>query len=284
MTATIDSTTLEVAAPAGDVAAALDAAEPAAHILDGPDSLSWLVARRTGHIVEIIDSERLCDGPRRPNGTVQAVTADGFVTAVERRHLDETTLYADPEGCGLVAVINDDHFDRAGWRDHRVNLSLRPTPEWLLWSNGQGLHGQEKFAEIIEAGQDEIVDPTAAEMLDLAQTFHASTTAKFRQAGRLSDGRTQFVYEEDVHAAAGEAGNLSVPQQFTVAVRPFYGADRYKVVCRLRYRLRGGELTIGYQLHRPDDVRRDAFEKVVDVVAHRLDGTPLVHGTPASPR
>lgn len=149
---------------------------------------------------------------------------------------------------------------------------LRRTPEWQAWLDGQGLGPQVRFAERIEDGLPEIADPAAATMLEIAQTFHAATSATFQSGNRLTDGRTQFAYLEDVKASAGsKPGTVEIPETFTIVVRPFIGAEPYKVTARLRYRLKGGELTIGYTLVRPNEVELDAFRAVASVVQ---DGLP----------
>lgn len=260
------------------IAAALDAARQSVevHKLDGD---VVVVASAPGASHQVLNLEKWRPEPARPRGTVRAVTADGFCASVGEKLRAEvlTVIYADPDTCKLVAVLNDD-----GWRDDRVDLDLRPTPEWTLWTGHQGLGSQEKFAAVIEEGADEIVTPSPVSMLELAQTFHASTSAKFKQAGRLQDGRTQFTYEEEIDAKAGDGGALAIPAEFTLGLRPFFGADRIEVKARLRYRLTRGDLQIGYFLHRSDDVRRGAFTEVVERVAEKLQ-QPLVEGSPAAP-
>lgn len=260
-----------------DVAAALDAAEPSVRVeaIDAEVD-AVVIASPVGATHAVVNLEKYRNVPWRPRGTVRAVSADGFIAAVGVRG-GTGTLYADPDACKLVAVLNDD-----GWRDDRVDLDLRATPEWTLWTTNQGLKAQSAFAVVIEEGAEEIVTPSSVTMLELAQTFHASTSAKFKQAGRLQDGRTQFTYEEEIDAKAGDGGALSIPAEFTLALRPFFGADRIEVKARLRYRLSRGELQIGYFLHRADDVRRAAFDDVTAKVSGALD-LPLVAGSPASP-
>lgn len=264
-----------------DVAAALDATEDLVQTAELTPGLHVIATRSTA-TSKTIHTERFEQRPERPRGTVKAVTQDGFVRALELVVADRAVVYANPDTCQLVAVVNDDRAGDAGWRDHRIELDLRPTPEWDLWTKHQGLGSQEKFANVIEEGQAEIVDPSSTVMLDLAQTFAATTAAKFRQAGRLQDGRQQFVYEEEIEAKAGESGSLAIPAEFLLGLRPFFGADRYEVLARLRYRLSRGELQIGYQLHRPEDVKRKAFDELVAAVESRTD-LPLVHGIPAAP-
>lgn len=236
--------------------------------------------------LETTDVERYGKAPRRSQGTVSAHDSAGFAAAVTQR-LGEgvdfpAVVYADEERMALVAILNDDYASEPGWRDHRVELALRKRPEWEHWRRQDGhLLGQEAFAEHIEDGLAELVSPAPGVMLDIAQTFSASTSGRFKGGNRLADGRRQFVYEEDIDASAGESGTVAVPEQIELAVRPFFGADRFAVTARFRFRLRNGELTLGYKLDRPDDVERAAFAAIRDGVAELLSTTPIAGVAPA---
>ncbi len=277
--------------PVGDVAAALDAARPLVQTVDHTaDPHVIVTATPSGHgSVTTIehDLERYLPGPQRQRGTVQAYTAAGFVAAFQQRTIEGSpaTIYADLDTCRLTAVLNDDIDDTAGWRDHRITYRPQPTPEWAHWTSHQGLVSQAEFAAALEEGETELIDPAPTVMLEIAQTFHASTSAKFKQHGRLRDGRTQLVYEEDIDAKAGDGeGLVTIPDTFTIRVRPFYGAEDVDVPCRLRYRVERGDLRIGYTIHRPDEVVRTSFiEDVVGHVAGELSGWPVIDAAPAEP-
>lgn len=281
-------TELEVVG-SGDIAAALDAARENVTVLTGDTPAALPVARRNDVAVEILDYEKFLPEPVRARGTVRVFTAEGFTAAYQHRTVDDArygaVIYADPDQCRLVAVIDDDYGAHPGWREHRVQLDLKTTDEWTLWHNGQGYGTQEAFAEVVEAGEKEIVDPSATTMLDIAQTFHATVGAKVKRANRLSDGRTQFVYDEDIEASAGAAGELTIPGTFTIRVRPFLGSEPVEVECRLRYRVeRGGAFKIGYQMDRPDEVKRESFARdVLDQVRVALPDAIVIEGVPAGP-
>lgn len=250
---------------------------------DQTDRSPRYIALPPGWVSDVHDPERTAATPRRPVGTVQVHDAASFAAAVTLRQSDDPgtvpVVYADEENLALVAVLNDDQAGIAGWRDHRVELALRKTVEWQHWRNGDDrLLEQEAFAEFIEAGLGEIVSPSAADMLDLAQTFQASTSGRFKAGNRLATGVRQFVYEEEVDASAGTGGTLGIPETIELAVRPFYGSDRYRVDARFRYRLRSGELTLGYKLDRPHEVERSAFTAVRDGVAEALTGIEVIAG------
>lgn len=235
-----------------------------------------------------IDLETYGEHPRRPVGTVKVHDAAGFVSSVKQRVCDEdgpAVVYADEESIALVAILNDDHGMGAGWRDHRVALNLRRRPEWTHWLGIDGqMVNQESFASHIEDGLAEIVDPSAADMLDLAQTFHATTSARFKGGHRLASGARQLVYEEEIDASAGDQpGTLAIPEWITLTMRPFFGAEKYEIRARFRFKLTAGNLTLGYKLERPSDVERAAFGDVRDAVAEELKVTPIA-GVPPAPR
>lgn len=243
------------------------------------------VALPPGWTLAVNDVERYGSKPRRSLGTINVHDAAGFTAAVVQRVGEgvdfPAVVYADEERMALVAVLNDDYATEPGWRDHRVELALRKRPEWEHWRRQDGhLLGQEAFAEHIEDGLAELVSPAPGVMLDIAQTFSASTSGRFKGGHRLADGRRQFVYEEDIDASAGDTGTVAVPEIIELAVRPFFGADRFAVTARFRFRLRNGELTLGYKLDRPDDVERAAFAAIRDGVAESLNTTPIAGVAP----
>ena len=143
------------------------------------------------------------------------------------------------------------------------------------------LMGQEDFALHIEEGLQEIEQPHAADMLEMAQSFRLTNNASFRTAKRLSSGEQQFLYDETVEAKAGKSGQpATVPATFILLVAPFVGEEERQVVAKLRYRMSGGSFAIGYKLDRPDKVVRDAL----DGVAERLAGEFLACSWASPPR
>lgn len=115
-------------------------------------------------------------------------------------------------------------------------------------------------------------------VLEIAQSFHAHTTAQFRSAQRLSSGETKLVYDEEVRASAGKTGELEVPRVLELGISPFVGEAAVRINAQLRYRVASGTLRIGYKLERPEQVVRDAVEtmaaKLRSEFAHVYSGTP----------
>lgn len=234
---------------------------------------------------EVIDLHEkalaLADRPDRKTGRNTVNDARSLIEYVQRHGTDDTELWADVEKRSILAVINGNSPASPGHGDHRVTLALRLTPAWKAWTTLSGQYvDQESFAEHIEARQPDVVDPQAAVLLEIAQTFKATKKADFESSKRLSDGQTVFEYRETVNASAGKKGELAIPETFTLALAPFQGSPTYKVTARLRTRTNDGTLRIGYLLDRPEEVLEAAFNDVLSDVATDLDAFPLFAGWP----
>lgn len=245
----------------------------------------FTVVTPAGATRTLLDVQEFAAGPPRTRGVVAVHRADSFVAAVNRLGggTQTVTVYVDEPAGKLTAVLNDDTLDQPGWRDHRVAFEPRHSPEWSFWTSRQGLGEQQRFAETIEEGLDEITSPPAADLLEIAQTFHAAVQSEFRQAARLVNGAVQFVFSENIEAKAGASGTVDVPTEFTIRLAVYHGGDPTDLTARLRYRLTGGALIIGYTLVHPERAADEAFSAAVTQVLEDLDHVPAVHGTAPSP-
>lgn len=249
-------------------------------VLTAGDILSVIVPAGAQH--KLLDLEEHLDRPRRKRGTVELTDVESLIRYVNAHKGGGTELFADIDRTKVVAVLNG-HEQEAGWGDHRAVLTLRPSIEWKRWSakNGQTL-SQTQFAEHIEESLDDIVEPAAASVLEMAQTFEASKSVEFRSSSMLSSGQRQLNYVETIEARAGAQGQLTVPTEFVLGLRPFEGTDRYKVTARFRYRINDGKLAVAYVLDKPEDVIEAAFADILGVLEDDDGGTGIqaLRGTP----
>jgi uncharacterized protein YfdQ (DUF2303 family) len=212
--------------------------------------------------------------PRRDKRSVTVLDAPSLLDYVDRYAADDgdrLELWADEENLRVTAVLNAPSGRTPGWADHRAVLSLATAPEWDTWTRSSGrLMAQTGFAEHIEDNLPDIIAPPGAEMLELAQTFQANSAVVFQSSHWLDNGMRALEYREDVEAKAGKRGQITIPATFELALRPFLGADRYRVIARLRWRISDGHLTIGYKLDRPDEVLTAAFSDVAKAIAESV--------------
>jgi len=279
--------------PLGDVEAAVTAgqkiAKPAP--LDSHGRM-WAVTNPITGQTTVLDTAELSwqhehEHAARKKGSRTLRDAESFVAYVTRHGGTDTEVWADVKERAVLAVINGDAPTRdgnPGHADHRATLKLRTTTAWDAWLKLDGrLVGQEEFAEHIETRQAEVIDPAGGTLLEIASTFKATKSVEFESAKRLSDGQTVLEYRETVASSAGKKGDLAVPETFTLALAPFEGSAPYQITARLRTRVDGGHLYIGYILDRPDEVLEAAFADVLRQITTGLadEPCPILNGWPA---
>ena len=217
----------------------------------------------------------------RKSGTTTVRDAESFLAYWTKHHDDASEVYADNERLTVTAVLDANTATDARFGGHRLHLALRETEAWKQWTKWSGeLMRQEEFAEFLEDHLPELLEPTAADMLEIAQSFQAAQKVDFQSATRLSSGQRQFQYVETATTKAGQKGQLTVPETFVIGLVPFDGSEGYRLTARLRYRIGQNGLLLGYKLDRPDEIRTQAFKDVVKAIGEQID-TAVMNGTPA---
>ncbi|CAM5365379.1 MULTISPECIES: DUF2303 family protein [Streptomyces] len=220
--------------------------------------------------------------PARKSGTTLVRDVDSFLAYFDKHGDDNSEVYADVERRTITAVLDAHTGENARWGGHRVELHLRETSAWRAWTSMDGqLVPQGQFAEFIEDNLVDLVEPTAATMLELAESFEVTTSAEFQSSQRLDSGARKFSYVEEQTGKAGHKGDITIPATLTLALRPFEGTEPYKVIARFKYRLdkAKGELRLGFKIERPGDVLAAAFADIrtlidSDVPMAVLNGAP----------
>jgi hypothetical protein len=238
------------------------------------DGVIVTVTRDDQHI-QVTDLSEYGAYPRRRTACPTVVDSGSFIALLGRELVDETSvLYVDASG--ITAIIDDD-----SWRQHRIRLAFQLTPGWTRWmAADRKMLGQEDFAELVEDGIGEIAEPAGADLLELAQSIKATTSAAFRSDRRLQNGRVQFSYVEEIDAKAGRDGTMEIPAKITLVLAPVEGSDRQRIDARLRYRLTQQKLTLGVILNNPADVLRAAISDEVAKIRTEHPGALIVWGRP----
>lgn len=270
---------------------AADAVIPTPHPIDFESSL---VVRTVPNdqAIRVVDLERHLEQPRRTRGDVTVHDPADFCTYVNRLEGTQTTVWAN-EDAGTVTALFNDHSETededaeglAGWRDHTATLRLKVDRDWAAWAQHDGkLAGQEWFAEFLEDNARLIVEPDAATMYEVARSFQARSSADFSRVVRVDNGDVQMTWNEQTDAKVNSPGKgtFEVPASFTVRLAPFVGTPMQELTARLRWRLREGQLGIGYALLRPDLVVREAFQDVVATVQGSVN-SPVLLGVAPKP-
>jgi uncharacterized protein YfdQ (DUF2303 family) len=254
----------------------------------------YVLARPDGGVEKLdLTGDQWLDWPKRKAGTVTVCNVASFAQYYAKHHDDGSEVFADLDK-GTVTAVLDAHGtyeaggggeDGARWQRHRLVLALQQTIPWVTWTGRDGdLMPQTDFAEFIEQNATDL-DPECtvkgADLLEIAQEFHAHTTATFTKGTRLSSGQARFEWTEEVTARAGSGkGTIEIPTEFDLAIWPYEDCEPAIMAARFRYRVNGGDLKLGYVLNNPRRVAREAVGKVVEKLAAEC-GVTVMHGQPA---
>lgn len=227
-----------------------------------------------------VDMEKHMREPARKRGAVIVFDAASMNLILDANQGQQIVVYVDRmyPSPAIIAIMND-HGAQPGWRDHRVNLAFRTTPQWQKWLSIDGkMMPQTEFAEFIEENLPDITEPAGAAMLEVAQYFSATRDVSFKSAVRLKDGQIQFQNEERIEAKVG-AGNVEVPDTIGLGLAPYFGVAPFRVEAKFRYRIRDGKLSLGIKLQRVEDIVSHVVEEtfkglILPPGALLVDGRP----------
>jgi len=154
---------------------------------------------------------------------------------------------------------------------HFATFCATVSDEWKVWTDhNTDRFTQVDFAEFIEDHAKDFMTPNAQEMLNVATTLQAKKDVEFKGNMKLENGSMEMGYTESVSGVAG-GGNIAIPTEFTLALRPFKGLDRYEIKARFRYRIGGGALKIFYKLLETDLVQEKCMEEMAEKVAEKTN-------------
>ncbi|CAN5420523.1 DUF2303 family protein [soil metagenome] len=218
--------------------------------------------------VKVIDADAWATAPRRPEANRTVTDAASFVAYVNRHATDGTEVWANTPASEVVAILDaHEGTDKpAGWQKHRLILKLEKTPSWLAWTEIDGkLMSQVDFAEFIEDRTLDVKEPDAATLLEVAHKFVVKKGVDFESGERLQDGQTRFEYKETISGKVGQKGNIEVPNDLLLVLKPYVGGPPYHVYAKFRYRLES-HLVVGISLVRPKEILEAAFADVVTAI------------------
>lgn len=295
-----NQTTYSIGSASGDAVRELLAAGAVSvdhYLVDGvdvpaPDFLTAVVPAgyQLAHLDLSEHYDHLRDQPRRITGAATLHQPASWLTYVARHCTDGTEVYADVNSGTVTAVLdgpreNTASGNRAGWGEHRAVLQLEQSEAWKAWKrvHGQWL-SQDAMAEHLEARTPDLIEPDAATMLEIAQTIKATTGVRFESRSILHNGERRLQYLEEIDGKAGQRGDLAIPQQITLRLQPWRGADlAVMVTARFRYRIESGRLVLGVVIDRVTETKDSAWSALVEELGDGLSGAgvdvPVLAGT-----
>ena len=223
-----------------------------------------MIARK----VVVRDVDSLHDYLRRNTAQTDPDDDGGGISAAHAHdNYGELEVWADIDARRITAVLDGG----PGHRRHTAVLELKHSAEWKEWAGIDGkLFPQVQFAQFIEDHISSIGEPSGGILLDVVQTLTAKTKVDFRSSTMLANGQRQFEFAETIEAKAGAKGNLTIPSELKLVLRPFQGSDPVVVTARFRYQISEGALALGVRLAEPQRVLEEAFDQIVAEVGETL--------------
>lgn len=222
--------------------------------------------------------------PDRIVATVALRDVASFASYVASYTDERRRVFAEPTQFKFLAVLD---YHVAGefkpqFCDHKAVLALQKDDRWVTWLGMDNKPmSQSDFAEFIEDNRADIESPPAAVMMEIARDLSAKTEVNFASSTRLQNGQTRLRYEETVKAGVPSAGDIEVPEEFSLLIPVFYGEAPVSVRARLRFRIPNGKLSFHYKLYRPAEVQLKAFQETVRAISEQLK-TEVLMGSPGA--
>lgn len=227
-----------------------------------------------GYYVE--DLQQFKDAPRRIKERIELRSAQSFCDYVARFAAKGASVFCDLKGQSFTAVL-DYHADQdnPAWAGHKATYTCPIDSRWKVWTSRNGKQmNQVEFAQFIEDNLPDIVEPNGADMLTVSRTLQAKKKVEFKSDQNLSNGDIQFTYNETTN---GSAGNIEIPQEFTLGIPVYEGGAKYSVTARLRYRISEGKLAMWYDLVRPERMEEDAFKETASGIKQECAGVAAIY-------
>jgi uncharacterized protein YfdQ (DUF2303 family) len=210
--------------------------------------------------------------PSRITANVKLSDAASFCKYFDLYRDDRSRIFADPVTTSFQAVLD---YHGAGERrpeflSHKANLVMTKDERWRIWAGKSGtVFGQNEFAEFIEDHVSDIIEPSGADMLEIARDLKASIGGSFEARVVAKSGSVQMRYTETVDAKIG-TGSVEVPDNFRIRIPVFYGEEPVEISVKLRFRISQGVLSFHYVLYGQAEILNRAFDTAVQSIADTL--------------
>lgn len=182
------------------------------------NGIPLIVARND---IDVTNFKDLMDSPLRIDANKEFKDLRGFIDYVNDFSLDNSAAFVGSNG---VSVIFDYHEkDKAHWCKNRAEFHLRSNSRWAEWSrNNDTWIEQRRFADMLDSGLEEIIEPNQSEIIDLIKNFRATSNQEV-VAGEQPGGTT-FSYSKEVKGGHKKT-DVVLPNEMQICIRPFDGID-----------------------------------------------------------
>ena len=226
---------------------------------------------------KIEDLESYLSRPLRIEQDVTLYDTDSFIAYAKEFMTGATIIFFDVQAEVFKAAFEYHEIDKPSWNQHIASFKPRRSVEFETWmAANRKQMTQVDFARFLEENLPDIVEPPAAELLQVALTFEAKKSVEFSSGVRLANGQIQFQYDEVVRGTA-QKGTIEIPEKFVLGVPIHVNGPAYRIEVRLRWRLQEGKVVFWYEVVRPHRYIEHALKEISQRIATET-ALPLLAG------
>jgi uncharacterized protein YfdQ (DUF2303 family) len=206
-----------------------------------------------------------------------------FIAYINRYKTEATQLFAEPGflsgGTAKMQAVMDYHraaangtgektdkdskSTNANYTAHVANFVPRYSEAWTRWQAAtKEPMEQAELAEFIEENRADIVDPSAAQMLDIVRTFKVKKDSEYDSLTYQADGAVKLHYSERVQ----QQGSTLFPEKLAIGIPVYFRGEVFKVGVFARFKLGGGKVRFQLKLDRDDVIEDEAFKAMIETV------------------
>lgn len=201
------------------------------------------------------------NAPDRIAADHRFVDVASLAAYLSRFSTEATMICADYERAKIQAVLDGDAPSIPSHKEHKARFEAQQSDILKAWLKASGKRmSQVEFGLFLEDRAVDVVQPEAADVMDMVMTFDATKKVSFKSSQRLHDGQRQFQYVEENETR----GAVTLPDHFVILAPVYCGMEPQRIKFMVRFRIEEGSLRFQIDMHDRDRVLREAFDRCVD--------------------
>jgi uncharacterized protein YfdQ (DUF2303 family) len=209
-------------------------------------------------------------------------TAESFCDYVKhyKDNAGESRIFADMESWQFIAILDWPAPGEPRLKTHKASFKPQFDESWQRWQalNGKTLE-QAEFARYLEEYIGEVVAPSQADLLEVANDLQINSNVEAAKSIRLQTGATQIQYVEKTDART--KGNVTIPQKISIKCPMFFGEEPIVFNAFLRFRAKpGSAIVFMLEIEHLQRIMNEAFLALVARIGQASAVAPLL-GRPA---
>lgn len=225
--------------------------------------------------------------------TIPVYDADSFVEYFKKYSNPNSRIFVDLHNRLITAVLDyhevkssDAPNPVARRGTHILTHTFRHTRKWEAWSAKNSAtdaitFGQESFADFMEERIEDVVAADQSAIRAMCDGIYATQSAAFANMKRTPGGTTSLSFTEEAGAKA--AGDVPIPNRFTIKLAPFEGTDEVSVSCLLRVQIDKNvkpPIKLSYRMLNIAEIMDNAVREVFLKISPQIQTHSFTMGTP----